>query len=119
MRYIFLKIIINHGHRRASATGEAFDEFHGVFAVRADRYRVGVVTTPVRVIMKIDLCGFGDGFLQLIASGHCTGEGAADPDMLPTSRMAAEHRVEGDQLVNIDGLKFELGRDPTDGFVRK
>src|SRR5437870_1242952 len=56
-------------------------------------------------------------FHDLITSSHRATERAANANVRFGCAFLAQHRVEGDQLENVDRLESELGRDPGHGVI--
>ena len=56
----------------------------------------------------VDPGGFRDRVAQLVAPGHRARKRAADADVRLPRRLPAEHRVERDQLEDIDRLQLQL-----------
>ena len=54
---------------------------------------------------------------QRIGARHRAAQGPANANVFPPGRRLPEHRIERDQLENIDRLETELGRDPVHSFV--
>src|SRR6266478_6733583 len=96
------------------AAGKAFNKLNAVISVGADR---NWIVHCVAVRRTLDTKARAQFVHQLKASGHCTTECAAHSDMGLARRVLPKHRVEGDQLENIDRLQAELFRDPQHSLV--
>jgi len=118
----FLEEIVHHGDRGAATTGQALDELDRVLAIGGNGdgvavVGVGMVGVFLLPLVQIDPGGGGDFIPEFVAAGHGAGERAANANVAFAGGMAAEHRVEGDQLEDIDGLELELAGNPGNGVV--
>ena len=95
---------VDHDDGGGAATGEAFDELDGDFAVGGD-------------LVEFDAEFLFEGVANFVGAFERAGKGAADFDVAASDGVAFEHGVEGDDFVDVDELEFESGSDPFDGFV--
>src|SRR5688572_1872547 len=110
VRDALVEILVAHHHRCGAATREAFDELDGKLAVLR-----GLQAVPMRVETELG----AEVFVQLSGTAERAAQRAADFDHVLACRLLAEHRIERDELVNVDRLQAELLRGPLDGLLRE
>ena len=69
------------------------------------------------LFIALNACGRAKVFHHLVTASHRAAECATDANVRFASVFLAQHRIETDQLENVDWLQAELDRDPGDGFV--
>ena len=70
------------------------------------------------IVAMADDAGGGGGVLHdPVAAGHGTAQGAANPDVRFAGGRLPKHRIERDQLENVNRLQLELHGDPAHAFV--
>ena len=111
---VFIEVFANHAHWCGAAACQAFHKFDAVISIGADPDRI---VRSIAGSRALDTKIRAQMFHQLEASGHSATECAADADVGFARRLLSKHRVEGDQLENIDWLQAELFRDSCHGLV--
>jgi len=99
----FEEFFTHHADGSRAAGCETLNKFYGVFSIRA-------VHRTVRVA-----CGsgfFAKFFVQFVRTGQGTGKCATDADVCSAKFFQTEHGIEGDKLVDVDGLQFKFCGDP-------
>ena len=71
----------------------------------------------VLVTMPDDPGGGARFFHHLVAAGHRAAQGAANANVRLSRRRLPKHRIEGDELENVDRLQIEFRRDPAHAFI--
>src|SRR5262245_36722055 len=89
----FVKILIHHHHRRRATAGEAFDELDAKLSLlrRLQGVRLGIKAESLAKML-----------VQFVRAAERTTQSAADLELVFPRRLLAKHRIEGDQLVNVD-----------------
>ena len=103
---LLVEFVVDHDDRRRPAARKALDELDRHLAIGRDLAAIGVEL----------LLEFRAG---PVAAHERTGERAADLDVAPADRLLPEHRIEGHELVDVDRLELEPGRDPLDRLRRR
>ena len=72
---------------------------------------------PVILIVQIDATCGGERIAHLVTSSHRATQGPTNPNMLAAGRLLTKHRVEGDQLEDVNWIESQLGRNPVHPFI--
>jgi len=104
---ILVKIIVDEGNGRRTATGQTFDKFDAEFAIGTHRRGV-----TMGRCLRIDSSGLAESITNFISPCQCTGERATDTDTDLSGLLLTEPWVEGHQFKDIDRLKFKTLGDP-------
>ena len=109
-----MELVIHHANRCGATACQTFDKLDAQISVSADgNRRVYSVTAG----LALNPSRGAEIFHHLITSSHRATESAANANVHFAGAFLAQHRVEGDQLENIDRLESELGRDPGYGVI--
>src|SRR5206468_1401822 len=106
--------LVHHANRRGAAACQTFDKLDAQISVSADGNRCVYSVTGS---LALNPSRGAEIFHDLITSSHRATERAANANVRFAGAFLAQHRVEGDQLENVDRLESELGRDPGHGVI--
>src|SRR5437764_12141482 len=107
--YRLIKPFITHHHRPRSATCQAFNKLDGKFPVLSRLW-------PILLSIKAKLPA--QMLVKLVRAGERAAQSSAHAQMVLSYRTRLKHRIESDQLIDIDLLQFEFRGDPFHGLAR-
>src|SRR5947208_979779 len=105
----FVEIVVAHHHRGGAATREAFDKLDRVFAILR-------CLRTVRVSIQSQT--LTEMFVKFARAAERAAQRAANFQMKFPKRLASEHWIKRDDLVDVDRRQSELLRRPLDRFLR-
>src|SRR5882672_4961328 len=109
-RDAFAKRFIAHHYWRRATTGEAFDKFYRELSV------LGCLRP---VLLRVQSQLPAKVLVQLVRTAQGAAQRPANTQMIFSHGFELEHRIECNQLVDIDRLQFQFGSRPFDRLARK
>ena len=114
-----MQLVVDHANRRGAAAGETFDKLNAVISVGTDRNRrmhsilLGLAChTGAQLSRRLNSRSRAQIFHHLITSGHRTTQCSTNTNVRLAAARLLQHRIERNELVNVDRLQSELVRDP-------